>query len=277
LRTYLKLWLILFPANLVLRPLLDYAVNRRIDLTDVSFFQLVVVPALQSGLLWWISRPRTSRWAAGPLLSGLLKDQILCWVLLCDLSMIAAGWIAGDPASPLSQAWRMPAYYLGLKSISAGFLMLSLLLHRRHGERDRLPSLIFVIGLFLFGIDCFGSPLARGVERLASGVPPLLFWLVFYGGFLAVSIYLLLRLEAAWKERSPAAALLMEIAAGCLFAYATIGLLNLYNRPEIQQPWLNVIKTLGLSCVSCIWIAVWEMRKALRSRLSPPGTAAELR
>ena len=263
-RTYLKLWLILFPVNLVLRPLLDYAVYRRIDLTDVSFFQLITVPALQSGLLWWISRPRISTQPKGQLLSLLFKDQILSLVLLCDLGMMVAGWAGNDPASSLDQAWRVPAIYVGLKAISAGLLLLSLLMSRRGRMHDLLPSVVFVIGLLLFGIDCFGSHLTRGLERLFSNVPLLLFREVYYGGFLAVSLYLLLRLEKSWKEHSPAAALLMEIACGSLFAYGAIGLLNLYNRPVVHQPWLSVIKTLGLLCVSCIWMAVWEMRIALR-------------
>jgi len=264
LRTYLKLWLILFPVNLVLRPLLDYAVYHRIDLTDINFFQLITVPALQSGLLWWISRPRISTQPKGQLLSLFFKDQILGLVLLCDIGMMVAGWIGNDPASPLDQAWRVPAIYVGLKAISAGLLLLSLLMFRRFRMHDMLSSVVFVMGLLLFGIDCFGSHLTRGLERLFANVPLLPFRVVFYGGFLAVSLYLLLKLEKAWKEHSPAAAWLMEIACGSLFAYGAISLLNFYNRPVVQQPWLSVIKTLGLCCVSCIWIAVWEMRRCAR-------------
>ncbi|GEM_PF-3547473 len=236
----------------------DLIKNNHLDLTFASYVQTIVVPTLQAVSLACLSAGSWKSWVRD-LLGVFSRQRFLIVVTIADIVVL---WLAAgrgvDYEAGSFPVGGLPAYYIGVKALTAGFL--TLVCAWRHPV-DRLErSLIALLGIGLVG---------HGWDRVFRWVAPLpailfpdwplLFqWILFYGPLFVAIVLLVTRVSDSWSSNHAGAADWLRVALGFLLFGTLVVALDIYNRPVLPLFWAKVVWIAGFLCVSAIWIAVWD-------------------
>jgi len=238
----IALWFILFVANLVAYPAINYLVFNHVDARYEAYVQLVVVSLAEAVVLAAALGLITRRSVLLPLsvMGKPTAAGLFLWVdglvLLLTLMPGLPEWIRLDQPNGFAN------YYLGAKALAGGVLVVRGSFNGQWTDWDRRWLMLIGVILAAFGFDYFMPWLAALSQPFVANWALLLGWLLFYGPLFALVLVLLARLETIWARHSAEAGFMVRYAAGSAIVGATIGALNVFNRPYLLEPWASVAK-----------------------------------
>jgi len=241
-RRILAFWLILFPINLVVCPAIDYLLFNHVDIRYEALVLFFVIPLAQTvalaaglGIVTWGS-------VILPLRTIGRSPAVGLFVLL-DAVVLSVTLMPGMPESiSLSLPDGFASWYMGIKALAGGMLVVAASLSGRWTDWNRRWLLLIGVLLCAHGLDYFTPWLALLSRPFIARWSLLYGWLLFYGPLFVLVVLLLARLEAIWHSHSRAAGFTVRYAAAFAVIGATMVSLNVYNRPFLLEPWASVAK-----------------------------------
>jgi len=228
-RRFLWIWLTLLGAFLAARTLLSAAAFQRVERGTGSIFQLVLVPASQAVLVWWITRERQT---TPRLVLRAVLTPWLAFFLAWDAVVVEVDWLGG---------WNLASWNDALQGVAAGAAVAWSAARGRWTRRERIWLWLFAVWLPPAGagflIPGLLSRLAELPARLVPGLPAEIGAAAVEATLFILSVGLVLRVQAVWRTRSAAAAWRLDVAIACGLAGAAIVVLNVVLDPALLDPW----------------------------------------
>jgi len=234
-RRFVWIWLTLLGAFWVVRTLVSAATFGRVDQGYGDLVQLVLVPAGQAVLLWWVTRE------ARPTPRQVLRALITPWLaafFAWDTAIAALGWLLPEsPFFTLLGGWNLAGLHNALQGVAAGAVVGLSAVRGRWTLGERTWLALFALWLPAAGLS-FLIPWLGGLpERLLLALPAALAWPAVYGALYVLSVGLVLRVQLIWRERAAAPAWLLDLAVALSLVATAIVVLNLARHPYLAEPW----------------------------------------
>jgi hypothetical protein len=253
-RRFLWIWLTLLGAFWATRALLA-AAFQRVDRGAGSGVQLVLVPAAQAILVWWLTR--TSRPAPRLVLRALLTPW-LAFFLACDAVVVEADWLGG---------WHLAGFANALQGLAAGTLVAAAAVRGRWTRRERIW-----MGLFALWLP------AAGAAFLVAGPPVGIGEAAVAGALFVLSVGLVLRVQVIWRARAATPAWLLDLGIACALAGAASVVLDFILHPAHLAPWGAFAHTCATFSLTALLFAAfgafrpeWTKRPGPDRLGSPPA------
>jgi len=262
-RRFFWIWLTLLGAFWAARTLLSAAAFQRVERGPGPFFQLVVVPAAQAVLVWWITRER--RTAPRQVLRALLTPW-LAFLLAWDAVVVEVDWLGG---------WRLAGWNNALQSLAAGAMVAGSAVRGKWTRRERIW-----LGLFAAWLPAAGAGflipglhpwLAELPERLVPSLPAGSGAAAVDGVLFILSVGLVLRVQVVWRSRAAAPALLLDLAVGFGLAGAAIVVLDAVLHPDLPAPWGPLVHACAAWAMTCLLCGAWKAFRPTWTGRPAPG------
>jgi len=234
-RRFVWIWLTLLGAFWAVKTLVSAATFGRVDPGYGDLVQLVLVPAGQAAVLWWVTRE--ARTTPRQVLRALFTPWLAVF-FAWDTAVAALGWLLPEsPFFTLQGGWNLAGLHNTLQGVAAGAVVALSAVRHRWTPRERIWLALFALWLSAAGLS-FLIPWLGGLpERLLPALPAALAWPAGYGALYVLSVGLVLRVQLIWRDRAAAPAWLLDLAVALSLVAAAIVVLNLARHPYLAEPW----------------------------------------
>lgn len=259
----IQIWLALFAANVVAALTIGILGFQVIDLRFEVFAQAILVPWTEAVVVWWFLAGHRSVSLAGSLKEVIRKQPALAMFLVADAILLVSSWQwTGSSPEDVSRDWRMATVYVGLKAAISGCLILTFaFVDKRASAKASVWTAALGTGLLVCASTCFFDWHEFLPDVLFPGLRLLFRWLAFYGSLFVASLWVLLKVQVIWQDRSPAAARILELVPALSLVAATVVVIGVFNNPNLAPVWDQVARSFAFLSVSALWLAVWHFRK----------------
>jgi hypothetical protein len=237
-RRFIWIWLTLLGALWTARTVIAAATFGRVEQRYDDLVQLVLVPAGQAAVLWWVTRE--SRTTVRQALRALLTPWLAVF-FAWDAAVAALGWLLPEsPFFTLLGGWNLAGLHNALQGLAGGAVVALSAVRGRWTSRERIWLALFALWLPAAGLS-FLIPWLDGLpERLLPALPAALAWPAVYGALYVLSVGLILRIQLIWRARAAAPAWLLDLAVAFSLVSAALAVLNLARHPYLADPWSSL-------------------------------------
>jgi len=250
----LRIWVLLFIANLAARPAISYLGFYHVDVRYEAFVQLVVLPIVQTLVLAAFVGAITWRSLFSPL-ARLRQDPVLSLFVIVDGILLLISLMPGLPDwMRLTAPQGLGGFYGALKAIAAGALAVAACFRIEKASQRRW-LMVFGVSLCAYGLDYFIGWLSPLSALFFPGWPVLFQWMFFYGPIFAIAMVLAGQVESIWAARCPDAGFILRYAAALASLATVVVALAYFNRSFIPYPWDTVVKILSFLSLTALVLA----------------------
>ncbi len=239
---YLLVWVCLAIPLVVTTLTISTLCFHHLDVRYVTFVQLLLIPVFQAAVVTWVSGQwDLSRWVSAS--REAMSHRLIAPFVVLDVAFLSLGVaVRGYPIVGIAGEGSLHPKWAAVKALIAGAVLLGSAFRAEDGKKSR-PWVVGLAGLVLAVSSAGFFPWLNHLPILIPGRGHMIIrWLVVYGGFSALGLFVLCRVSAKVRTHSPLAAFSLDLAGACFFAVAFVCSLNIFIRPFLLEPWLSIAR-----------------------------------